>query len=120
MGTGLLRPYPFENVSLFDAIKERGLLISEHLPNFPGSRIAFLLRNRITSGISNALILVASKETGGAMAQVKFAYEQHIPIFCPPLALNLQPNEGVRQSIQSYGAKEVTSVTDVYAKIRGK
>jgi len=114
LGSGILRPYPPENVGLFNDILERGgLIISEHLPTFPGSRIALIQRNRITSGLSSALILCASKKMGGAMVQTKIANEQRVQIFIPKMEYNLLPNEGLIQAKLEFGAKEISSAEDV-------
>ena len=85
LGSGLLKPFPKDNRLLFNKISEKGLLISEHLPSFSGSKFALIQRNRITSGLSLALILCASKLVGGAMVQTEIANQQMIPIFCPSL-----------------------------------
>jgi len=116
-GTGLLHYYPEENRDLFAKIKNDGLIISEHLPSFRGNELAFKLRNRITSGISNAIIVVATKESGGSMTQARIAYEQRIPIFCPKLSLNLYPNEGIAHIIKSFGANEISSWDEVLDQI---
>ncbi|MBI2144182.1 DNA-protecting protein DprA [Candidatus Woesearchaeota archaeon] len=113
LGSGLLKPFPEENNSLFNKISEKGLLISEHLPSFPGSRFALLQRNRITSGLALAVILCASKLAGGAMVQTKIAHLQRIQILCPSLSLNLYPNEGIRFAKEKYDAREIESGNDV-------
>lgn len=112
-GSGLLRPYPPQNISLFNEIAKDGLLISEHLPNFPGSRIALIQRNRITSGLSEALILCASGITGGAMVQSKIAHMQGIPILIPSSDLGLQPDDGLKFAKREYNAKEMTCAEDI-------
>jgi len=109
LGSGFFRMFPEGHLDLFHEIEKNGLLISEHLPNFPGSAIALVQRNRITSGISDALFVGASGERGGAMVQTKIAFEQRIPIFCPDRSLNLQPNEGMAQIINEWKGKEITS-----------
>ncbi len=114
LGSGLLKPFPEENHSLFNKISGKGLLISEHLPSFSGSRFALIQRNRITSGLALAVILCASKLTGGAMVQTEIAHQQRIPILCPSLKLNLYPNEGIKFAKEKYDAKEIESVNDAF------
>ncbi|MFH0874816.1 MAG: DNA-processing protein DprA [archaeon] len=114
LGSGFLKLYPEENINLFNEISKKGLLISEHLPRFPGSRISFIQRNRITSGISDALIMVASGARGGSMVQTKMAFEQRVPIFCPLLGLNLTPNEGLIQIVKEWNGKEIESVNQLF------
>jgi len=118
LGSGFFKMFPEKHLDLFNTIAEKGLLISEHLPNFPGSAIALVQRNRITSGISDALIMVASGERGGAMVQTKIAFEQRIPIFYPDRSLNLLPNEGLPQIISEWKGKEIKSYEDVLNLIK--
>ena len=113
LGSGFFKMYPEENISLFKEISKKGLLISEHLPKFPGSRISLIQRNRITSGLSDALIMVSSGKMGGSMVQTKMAFEQRVPIFCPKISLGLEPTEGIRQIIQEWGGKEIESAREV-------
>lgn len=117
VGTGLLRLYPEEHKDLFEKISKQGLLISENLPNFTGGRIALLQRNRITSGLSDALLSVSSSNGGGSMTQLKLAYEQRVPIFCPKLSLNLLPNEGIKEAIKEYKAIEIENIEHILNKL---
>lgn len=118
MGTGLLNLYPEEHKPLFDEIRKKGLLVSENLPYFTGGRIALLQRNRITSGISDALIAVTSLDNGGVMTQLKHAHEQQIPIFCPSNP-NFTPREGIEKVKREYKMIEmddITSIVDIIMK----
>ena len=117
LGSGFFKMFTEDHLDLFHEIEKKGLLISEHLPNFPGSAIALVQRNRITSGISDALVMVASGEKGGAMVQTKIAFEQRIPIFCPDRSLNLQPNEGIPQVINEWKGIEIKSSDQILEKI---
>jgi len=117
LGSGFFRMFPKEHAELFHEIEKKGLLVSEHLPNFPGSAIALVQRNRITSGLSDALVMAASGERGGAMIQTKIAFEQRIPIFCPDRTLNLRPNEGIPQVINEWKGIEIKSSDEIIERI---
>lgn len=117
-GTGFFYPYPPQNQSLFDKIREsNGLLISEHLPNFSGSRFSFIQRNRITSGLSVALLICASGKTGGSMVQTRVAKEQRIPIFCFAMDMNVKPNIGIAIAIEKFGAQEIHTPQELINKL---
>ncbi len=117
-GTGFFKPFPPKNAALFERIRESGgLLVSEHLPNFPGSAISLATRNRITSGLSDAVLVCASRETGGSMIQAKIAFEQRVPIFCPALSLDVQPNAGIKIALAKFGAVEVGSPQELLKKL---
>jgi DNA processing protein len=117
--TGFFHPFPLQNVPLFEKIrKSNGLLISEHLPKFTGSRFSFIQRNRITSGLSDALLVCASAEKGGSMVQTRIAKEQCIPVFCPALEMNIQPNIGIANAIKDFGAQEIHTPQEFLSKLR--
>ena len=121
LGTGFSNFYPEGNKPLFEKIKKKGLLVSEHLPNFPGNRISFLQRNRITSGLSDGLLFCASENLkSGTATQVKIAYTQKIPIFCPSADLNALPNIGVQEAISEYGATPVHKASEIIEKLNNK
>lgn len=111
LASGFLQPYPPENKELFKNIVEAGgLLISENSPNFPGTDISLVQRNRITSGLADAIFIVAAKGTGGGLEQVKIASKQRKPIFCTKLNLDIIPNEGIKIAIEKYKAIEIENV----------
>ena len=114
MGTGFSNFYPQENKERFETIREKGLLVSEHLPNFHGDRISFLQRNRITSGLSDALLFCSSEGlSSGTATQVKIAHAQKKQIFCPAMGMNIAPNIGVQDAIVEYGAKPVSNANEI-------
>ncbi len=114
MGAGFFNFYPGENRGLFETIREKGLLISEHLPNFHGDRISFLQRNRITSGLSDGLLFCASESLkSGTATQVKTAHSQKIPIFCPDIEVGVSPYTGVRDAMARCGALPVRGADEI-------
>jgi len=114
MGTGFSNFYPEENRALFEEIRKKGLLVSEHLPNFHGDRISFLQRNRITSGLSDALLFCASERLGsGTATQLKIAHAQKKRIFCPAMDMGIAPNIGIQDAIVEYKAKPVRNAGEI-------
>lgn len=117
IGSGFFNLYPKEHKKLFEEIEKKGLMLSEHPPNYEGSRISLLRRNRIISGMSDGLILVTSSSEGGSISQLKIAYKQKIPIFSPLIKLNFKPNEGIKESIKDYNIKEISNIEQVIKEI---
>lgn len=76
LGSGLLRIYPEANKSLAERIQTAGALISETQPCWGANAQRLVARNRIISGLSQALIVVESDIEGGAMYAARFAKEQ--------------------------------------------
>jgi DNA processing protein len=121
LGNGFFHMFPPQNAQLFEKIKHsNGLLVSEHLPNFGGSRYSFIQRNRITSGLSNALLVCASAERGGSMVQTRIANDQRIPIFCPALDMNIQPDAGITIAISQFGAREIHSPQELLDVLKSR
>lgn len=117
VGSGLFRLYPKEHIQLYEEIKKKGLIISENEPNDPSERLNLIRRNRIISGISGALILVTSSSEGGSMAQLKVAFKQKVPVFCPKSSLNLLPNEGIKKAVKEYNAREIVDIDPVLKEL---
>ena len=70
-------------------------MLSEY-PPFSNTRpIALLERNRITSGLSDLVLVTSCKEQGGAMSQIKTARSQNKIVLFPNPELGLTPNKGV-------------------------
>ena len=81
LGSGILNVYPESNRRLADRIREDGALVSEVHPLWGANAQRLVARNRIISGLSQAVILVESNIDGGAMYTAHFAAEQGRPIY---------------------------------------
>lgn len=74
---GLDSVYPKRNSELADRIaSSSGALVSEHPPGTPPRRRYFVARNRLQSGLSDAVIVVETDVKGGAMHTTRFCLEQ--------------------------------------------
>lgn len=75
--------YPSENIQLFKDILRNGAVISENYlrPKEGYAPSKFVLRNRIISGLSEAVIAVETDEEGGTIHQVALAVSQGRPVF---------------------------------------
>lgn len=81
LGSGIKRIYPPENRHLARRLVARGGLLSEVAPTAEPSSGQLVARNRIISGLSQAVVLVETGIPGGAMHTVRFAKTQHRPIY---------------------------------------
>lgn len=86
LGCGLLNMYPAENKSLAELIARSGLLISEYQPFKKVSKSGLVLRNRLISAFSSAVVVVqVGKETKGELKTAAYALKQAKPLFyCDP------------------------------------
>lgn len=70
---------PSGNESLGEQIREEGALVAELTDKKSMHKGRYVERNRLTSGISSAVVIGASGETGGTIHQADFANEQEKP-----------------------------------------
>ena len=81
LGSGLLRIYPAENRTLADQITVHGAVISELKPEAQVSSQTLIARNRITSGLSRAIVVVQSGEDSGSMSTARRGVQQGRTVF---------------------------------------
>ena len=83
--SGIEKIYPKENESLAKKIIENnGLLISEYPSKTKPTKFSFIQRNRITAGLSSAILVIEAQIKSGTMHTVKFAREQGKTIYAVP------------------------------------
>ena len=76
--------YPKSNEILFDKLKNNGGIISEYCLGTPGIAWHFPMRNRIISGLSDAVLVIEAKEKSGTLITVDAALEQGRDIYALP------------------------------------
>jgi DNA processing protein len=88
LGSGVLNIYPEENRSLADAIliNKASALMSEVAPSLSPSSSRLVARNRIISGISQAVIVIETRVDGGAMHAARRGFEQGRKIYALDIA----------------------------------
>lgn len=84
LGSGLRAIHPRENVSLAEAITRRGALLSELHPNTPPRGPNLMARDRIVSGLSQAVVVVAAGEKSGSLDTAARAQRQGRLVFAIP------------------------------------
>lgn len=85
LGSGLDNLYPVAHASIANQIcKQGGAILTEFARQCEGFKINFLQRNRIIAGLSQALIVVESKESGGSMITANIAKHYFTEVFAVP------------------------------------
>ena len=80
---GLDKVYPVANRDLATSLLDNGgCLVSEYPAGMKPMRSAFVERDRIQSGLSDAVFVIETDEKGGTMHTVQFAREQIRRIAC--------------------------------------
>lgn len=70
-----------ELYSVMDTLFAHSVILSESFPTASWSTAQALLRNRITSGLSDAIVVVEPGIKGGVISTVKWAKQENKPLF---------------------------------------
>lgn len=114
LGNGLNVIYPKENIRLYELIEKEGLLLSEYPSNVMPKKEHFPARNRIISGICDAVVVTEAKVKSGTMNTVAHALEDGKQIFCVPDKINT--DSGCNKLIKD-GAKLIENGTDILEEL---
>ena len=112
LGCGIDIVYPPENLDLYRRIAETGAVLSEFPFGRKADKQSFPMRNRVVSGICEAVVVVESDVAGGAMITARFAGEQGRLIYAVPGRIDQPSSAGCHQLIRD-GATLFTSVDDI-------
>lgn len=118
LGSGLDNIYPKENEQLFkDIINNNGLVISEYPLGTKPEKHNFPARNRIISGLSDAVLVVEAKRNSGTNITVDFALEQGKDIFVIPGNIYSRTSDGTNFLIKE-GAIPVTDYKEIIESLK--
>jgi DNA processing protein len=115
MGCGHGYGYLPENSELRKTITRHGAVISEYPPFAPVERQTFPQRNRIISGMSDAVIIVEAAERSGTFSTANHALRQERKLFVLPGDINSGYFDGSNRLITE-GADAVFSGEDILVK----
>lgn len=109
---GLDQPYPPENISLYEEITDRGLVLSEMPFGWVPRAQDFPRRNRLVAGMSYGLLVVEAAERSGSLISARLANEMGRLVFAIP-GSPLDPRSGGTNRLLKDGAILVTKVEDI-------
>ncbi len=110
---GLDQIHPSSNTELAkNILRGRGTLLSEYPLGTPSLKQNFVARNRIVSGLANALLITEASEKSGTLHTARFALEQGIDVFVVPGNITSPQSVGTNNLIKA-GAIPITSVDDI-------
>jgi len=113
IGSGVNIDYPASNRRLFEEVAERGVLISEVMPNVSARPERFLTRNRLIAAISRATIVIEAAHRSGSLRTARDAAELLRPVMAVPGPITSPTSEGCHRLIADRAAEIVTSLSDV-------
>ncbi|MDR1007732.1 MAG: DNA-protecting protein DprA [Campylobacteraceae bacterium] len=97
--------YPKINNALLKKISNCGLLLSEYAQGAPISKYNFVLRNRIVTALSNALIIAQADLNSGSLRSAEYALKYGIPIYVFPHRIG--ESEGTERLVKNGQAKTI-------------
>ena len=77
----------------------------------------FPARNRLIATLSDAVVIVESKATGGALITASFAHSQNIPVWSVPGPINSSRSHGTNALIASGMARPLTSGAELLSTL---
>ena len=116
LGCGIDQVYPTENRKLYDAVIERGAIVTEFLPKTPPLAQNFPIRNRIISGISRGVAVIEAGERSGTSITADCAREQGREVFAVPGRITDPMSVGTNRMLSRGEAKAVTSAGDILSE----
>lgn len=112
VASGLDVVYPPEHAALWHEVGERGLLLSESPPGTPPEAHRFPLRNRVLAALSEVLLVVESRASGGSLITAREARDRGIDVLVVPGATGSRASEGTNLLARD-GAGIALDPTDV-------
>lgn len=110
---GLSKLTPATNRQLGeDIVSHGGAIISEYEPTIPARDFQFLARNRIVSGLSDAVLITEASARSGTLNTARHALEQGKEVFVIPGNITSPQSAGCN-SLLKQGATPVTCAEDI-------
>jgi DNA processing protein len=104
--------YPPEHAALMEQIVAQGLVVSEHPPGIAALRQHFPARNRILSGLADAVAIMEASRQSGTMITADFAADQNRDVYAVPGSILSKNSQGCNQLIQE-GAYFLETADDI-------
>lgn len=97
VGSGLDRVYPRAHAALWRHVIECGVVISEYPLGAPAAAWQFPARNRLIATLADAVVVVESKHTGGAMGTAVEAARRGRVVMAVPGPVTSAGSDGTNQ-----------------------
>jgi len=117
LGSGIDVMGPRRNRDLMNrGLENGGLVVSEYEPGYPASSWTFPARNRIISGLAEAVVIVEAGLNSGSLITAKHAAEQGRPVYAVPGNINSQSSIGTNLLIRD-GVTPLVIIDDLIRDI---
>jgi len=118
LGGGVDDVYPAEHAGLHARIRERGCLVSESPPGYTAAARDFPRRNRLISGLSQAVVVVEAEQRSGSLITARLAAEQGREVLAVP-GSPLDPRARGSNDLIRQGAALCEGPEDVLRALEG-
>ncbi len=118
LGSGINVAYPRTNIELYAQIEEKGAVISEYGLDVKPNPWQFPIRNRIISGLSDAVLIVEAKSGSGSLITAEHAAEQGRIVYSIPGRVMDKLSDGNNQLLRE-GAICATKPEDIVEDMVG-
>lgn len=118
LGCGVDICYPSQNRGLYEELAARGGILSSYLPGTLPKPQYFPPRNRIISGLADALLVIEARERSGTLITVDMALEQGREVFALPGRVSDAVSDGCNRLIEQ-GAGIALSPEYLLAELTG-
>lgn len=112
LGCGADRVYPREHQALADEMTRAGAVVSELPPGAEPLKHHFPLRNRLISGLAEALVVVEARAHSGSRISAEHAAEQGREVLAVPGPIDAPTSEGPNLLLRD-GAAPALDASDV-------
>ena len=113
LANGVDKIYPRSHEALGQRILENnGVILSEYPNGTPAQPWQFLARNRIVSGLADAVVIIEAASRSGTLSTANHALDQGKEVFAVPGNITSPLSAGCNQLIKN-GANPLTSIEDL-------
>ena len=110
------RVYPASHRTLARRIADSGAVVTEFPPGTPPLPHHFPLRNRLISGLAQALVVVEARERSGSLTSALHAAEQGRDVFAVPGPIGAPTSAGTNRLLRD-GAFPLLEIDDVLLRL---
>lgn len=118
LGCGVDVCYPAQNRKLYDKLLKQGGILSTHPPGTPARTQHFPPRNRIVSGLADAVVVIEARNKSGTLITVDMALEQGREVYVVPGRITDRLSDGCN-SLLRQGAGVIVSPEVFYEELLG-
>ena len=112
IGSGIDVCYPSQHKRLAREIVKRGCVMTEYAPGTRPLGANFPVRNRIISGLSEAVAVIEGREKSGSLITARRAFDQGRTVYALPANVDEKNGEATNLLIKN-GARAFSSADDI-------